>query len=111
MALPRRLHFVVGTGLLGASLSLGCTGGKPDETKKADDAKKVDKPEPDRINTGPVPEPPPPQPLPLEPPSPQPIHVNEGPIEPPPPPELKVNPGPDEKAPEPQQVNTRPTDI
>jgi hypothetical protein len=110
MALPRRLHFVVGTSLLGASLTLGCTA-KPKEPEAKEP-----------INVRPEPEAPPaeaPQP-------PQPVldgpHINEGPKPEPPPPEIiKVNPGPEpetapepEKAPEPvgpKGVNTRPTDI
>lgn len=117
--MPRRLSFAVGTSLLGASLSLGCTAKPAADEKKDTTEKKAPEPEVETVNTGPLEPPPPP-----EPPPPQPIHVNEGPIEPvhvnegpqpePEPPEqpLKVNPGPEtDRAPEPKHVNTRPTDI
>jgi hypothetical protein len=97
--LPRQLHFVVGTGLLGASLSLGCTA-KPDEKKQDNTEKKA--PEPDHVNVGPQ-DPP------------EPIHINTGPVEEPP--TKMVNPGPtEEQPPEPppveeKRVNIRPTEI
>jgi hypothetical protein len=104
--LPPRVTFVVGTSLLSASLSLGCTPKKAPEQE--DKNKKVQQPAPehppDNVNTGPQEEPKP---------EPEPIHVNEGPQpEPPPeppPPDVKVNPGPEPI--EEKRVNTRPTDL
>jgi hypothetical protein len=101
--LPPRLHVVVGTSLLGASLSLGCTA-KPDEKKQDNTEKKA--PEPDTVNVGPQ--------------DPEPVHINTGPIEEPP--TKTANPGPQdeppvaEKPPEPapveeKRVNIRPTEI
>jgi hypothetical protein len=120
--LPRRLHVAVGTGLLGASLSFGCT----DEDVRVNEgpAQKSsgdiqEPPRPDHtVNPGPEPQPEPPeppkpvlQPQPLEPePRPvnvntqhvrepvEPLQVNEGPVPTPEPekapPDVKVNPGP-----------------
>ncbi|MFV8749513.1 hypothetical protein ACNOYE_03055 [Nannocystaceae bacterium ST9] len=110
---PRRLQFVVGTGLLGASLTLGCA-----DAKKADEGKKTinEGPQPEPQPESPKPEPPKPEPPKpeLESPeleSPEPLRVNEGPQIPPPEPIIKTNPGPEpvpDAAPEPKHVNTRP---
>ncbi len=116
--LPRRLHVVVGTGLLGASLSLGCTAEdvRVNEGPEKSSGDIQEPPRPDHtVNPGPEPQPEPPKPVlqpePLEPeprpvnvntrpdPMPEPIeplHVNEGPMPEPEkaPPDAKVNPGP-----------------
>lgn len=121
--LPRRLHVVVGTGLLGASLTLGCTDERArvnEGPEKSSDAEPQPEPLPN-VNPGPEPEPPPePEPKPVEPvrvntrpefdrepPEPiEPVHVNEGPQDIPAPveptkapPDTKVNPGPTVPAP------------
>lgn len=102
MALPRRLHFVVGTSLLGASLSIGCTG-KPaiDEKPDATEKKPTEPEAPvETIRDGPnANEGPKPEPIPV---------TNEGPQVEPPPEVIAVNPGPEPI--EEKRVNTRPSE-
>jgi hypothetical protein len=107
--LPRRLHVAVGTSLLGASLTLGCT----DKDVRVNEGPEQKVNAPPNTNPGPEPEPKPepkPEPEPkrvntrpdpvVPPPEIEPLHVNEGPMpvpEPAPeqaPPDTKVNPGP-----------------